>query len=78
MMIKSSTNKHWTPNETHHTVEIFIEAFKNKLQKEKHIKTKLPRNNLTKNEIALKGLSMRDYIIVTRADENEAVLITDV
>ena len=40
--IKSSTNKQWTPKETQHTVETFIEVFKSELQKEEHIKKKLP------------------------------------
>ena len=36
--IKSLTNKQWTLKEAHNTVETFIEAFKNELQKEEHIK----------------------------------------
>ena len=76
--IKSSTNKQWTPKETHNTAETFIEAFKSKLQKEDHIKKKLPKNNLAKNEIALKNLSIRDDIIVTKADKGGVVVIIDV
>ena len=45
------TNKQWTSKEKHHAVETFIEAFKNELQKEEHIKKKLSKNNLTQNEI---------------------------
>ena len=76
--IKSSTNKQWTPKETHNTAETFIEAFKSKLQKENHIKKKLPKNNLAKNEIALKNLSIRDDIKVTKADKGGVVVIIDV
>ena len=57
--IKSSTNKQWTPKETHQTVEKFIGQFKNKLQKEGHVKKKLSKKDLTKNEIeALKDQSI--------------------
>ena len=34
LFIKNSTNKQWSPKETHHTVETLIEAFNNELQKE--------------------------------------------
>ena len=67
-----------TPKETHHTVETFIEAFKNELKIE-HIKKKFPKNNLTKNEIeALKELSLRDDIIITKTDKGRVVVIIDV
>ena len=56
-----------------------IEAFKNELQKEYHIKKKLPQNNLTKNEIeALKDLSIRDDIIIAKAGKGEAIVIIDI
>ena len=43
------------------------------------MKKELPRNNLTKNEIdALKNRSMRDDIIITKANKGEAILIIDV
>ena len=59
--ITSSTNKQWTPKETHNTVETFIEVFKNESLKEEPLKKKPPERNLTKNEIeALKDLSIRD------------------
>ena len=75
--MKSSTSNQRTLNETHHTVETFIEAFKNELQKEEHVR-KLPENNLTKNEIqALKDLSIRDDIIITEADKGGAAVIID-
>ena len=67
-----------TPKETHHTVETFIEAFKNELKIE-HIKKKFPKNNLTKNEIeALKELSIRDDIIITKTDKGRVAVIIDV
>ena len=77
--VKSSTNQQWTPKETHRTVETFIEAFKNELQKEEQIKKKLPKNNLTKSEIeALKELSIRDDTIITKADKGEVIVIINV
>ena len=77
--IKSSTNKQWTPKETHHMAETFIEEFKNELQKEEHIKKKLPKKNLTKNETeALKDQSIRDDIIITKADKGGAPVLIDV
>ena len=63
-----STNKQRTPKETHCTIETFIKVFKNELQKEEQIKKKLTKSNLTKNHIeALKGLSVRNGIIITKA-----------
>ena len=42
------------------------------------MKKKLPKNNPTKNEIeALKDLSIRDNIIITKADKGRAVVIID-
>ena len=59
--------------------ETFIEEFKNELQKEEHIKKKLPKKNLTKNETeALKDQSIRNDIIITKADKGGAPVLIDV
>ena len=56
-----------------------IEDFKNELQKEEHIKKKFSENNLTKNEVeALKELSIRDDIIITKADKGGDIVIINV
>ena len=47
LFIKTSTSKQRTPKETHHTVEILIETFKNELRKEKQTQKKLPKSNPT-------------------------------
>ena len=56
-----------------------IEDFKNELQKEEHIKKKFSENNLTKNEVeALKELSIRDDIIITKSDKGGVIVIINV
>ena len=56
-----------------------IEDFKNELQKEEHTKKKFSENNLTKNEVeALKELSIRDDIIITKADKGGVIVIINV
>ena len=64
---------------SHYTLKIFIEAFKNKLQKKKQIKRKLPKSNLANEKIEVsKDLSLRDDTNITKADKHCAVVITDV
>lgn len=64
---------------SHYTLKIFIEAFKNKLQKKEQIKRKLPKSNLANEKIEVsKDLSLRDDTNITKADKHCAVVITDV
>ena len=64
-----SRNKTWTPNDNHHTVETFTQAFPNDLEKEEKILKQIPRMNLSKKEkVALKTLSKREDNIITKAE----------
>ena len=77
--IRNSNKNPWTPKQTHHTVETFTEAFKNELKEEQNKQTQLPKNNLTtKEREALRDLSSREDIIITKADKGGAVVIMDV
>ena len=62
-----------------HTVDTFTQAFQNDLEKEEQILKQVPRSNLSKKEKdALKTLSKREDIIITKADKGGAVAIIDV
>ena len=47
---KCSSEKKWIPEETHHTVETFIEAFNKELEIEEKFKKETLKSDLTKNE----------------------------
>ena len=64
-----SRNKTWTPNDNHHAVEIFTQAFPNDLEKEEKILKQISRVNLSKKEkVALKTLSKREDNIITKPE----------
>ena len=79
-LFKPKTNKKWSPDKRHHTVETYTEATKNALETEEQNNSKNKySNNLTKGERkALKELADRDDIIITKADKGGAVVIIDV
>ena len=57
----------------------FKTNYKKKKKKKKQINKKLPKNNLTKNQIeAFKDLSIKHDIIITEAHKGRAVVIIDV
>ena len=65
--------------ENHHTVETFTQTFQNDLEKKEQILKQIPRSNLLKKEKdALKTLSKREDIVITKADKGGAVVIIDV
>ena len=69
----------WTPNENQHKVETFTQAFQNDLEKEEQILKQIPRTNLSKKEKnALKTLSKREDIIITKADKGGTTVFIDV
>ena len=69
----------WTPKENQHKVETFTQAFQNDLEKEEQILKQIPRTNLSKKEKnALKTLSKREDIIITKADKGGAAVFIDV
>ena len=73
-----SRNKIQAPKENNHTVGTFAKVFQNDLEKEEQILEPIPHSTLSKKEKdALKTLSKREDIIITKADEGGAVVITD-
>ena len=69
----------WTPKENQHKVETFTQAFQNDLEKEEQILKQIPRTNLSKKEKnALKTLSKREDIIITKADKGGTTVFIDV
>ena len=67
----------WIPKETHHTVEMFTEAFNKEL--EIKVEKATIKSNLIKNETdARQQLSQRNDIMVTKADKGGAVVTIDV
>ena len=79
-LFKPKTNKKWRPDKNHHTVETYTEATKNALEtEEQNNNDNKYYNNLTKGERkALKELTDRNDIIITKADNGGAVVIIDV
>ena len=78
-LTKSSSEKKWIPEETHHTVKTFIKAFNKELEIEEKFEKETLKSDLTKNEPdALPQLSQRDEIITTKADKGGAVVVIDV
>ena len=58
-----------TPKENHHTVETFIQPFKNDSQNENKTRGSVPRNNLTKNELGVfNSLQNGEDTVITKAD----------
>ena len=71
---KSKTK--WTPKENHHSIETFIDVIKKDIDQEKILENVKTRNNLDRGERdALKYLSDRDDIMITKADKGGAVVI---
>ena len=69
-------NEKWTPPNTHHTINTFIESFDKQIKNEITQHKRLTRNNLTKNEVkALKDLQKRTDIIIINADKGGAITI---
>ena len=67
----------WEPYNIHHTVNTFIEAFKNEIENQPDTKTKR-YNNLNKHELkALEDLRNQTDIVITNADKGGAVVIQD-
>ena len=79
-LFKPKANKKWRLDKSYHTVETYTEATKNALETEKQNNNDSKYcNNLTKGERkALKELEDRNDIIITKADNGEAVVIIDV
>ena len=72
--LKAITN--WLPDKLPSCVETFITAINHDIKSSKT--KKLPRDNLTKSEReALLNLQTRNYIIITKADKGDAVMILD-
>ena len=78
-IFKPPSNKKWTPNQIHHTVQTFIEATTKDIEVKKLEKKEKSKKNLTKEEIdALNNLKQREDIIISNADKGGAVVIQDV
>ena len=70
-------NKTWTPKFNHHTVDTFISCVTKELEESKP--NLIPKDNLTgKERRALQELSIRDDIVITKADKGGATVIVDV
>ena len=62
----------------HHTIDTFVEAVKKDIECTKTFKPKRPYPNLdTGEKEAIKELSRREDIIITKADKGGAVVIVD-
>ena len=73
---KSQSNKNWTLNKNHNTIETCIEGTETELKKQEYISNNKGYNNLSKGErIALEELSNRADIIITKANKGVAVVI---
>ena len=67
-------NKTWTPKSNHHTVDTFISCVTKELEESKP--NLIPKDNLTgKERRALQELSIRDDIVITKADKGGATVI---
>ena len=78
-IFKPQSNKIWTPNKIHQTVEIYIKATEGELKQQGDISSHKGYSNLSKGErIAMKELSDHTDIIITKADKAGAVVIMDV
>ena len=70
-------NKTWTSKFNHHTVDTFISCVTKELEESKP--NLIPKDNLTRKECwALQELSIRDDIVITKADKGGATVIVDV
>ena len=73
----SCRDKSWTPRINHHSVDTFISCVTKELKLANS--NPIPQDNLsTKERKALKDLSSRDDIIITKADKGGATVIMDV
>ena len=73
---KHWSNKKWTPNKNHHTIETYIEATERERKQQEDIKDNKGYNNLSKDErIAMKELSDHTDIIITKSDKGGAAVI---
>ena len=78
-MFKQNKNKKWTPPNNHHTINTYVEAVKKDIEQSKTVPPKRIRSNSSKDgKVALKDLSKRDDIIITKADKGGAVVIMDI
>ena len=63
----------------HHTIETFIEATNNEINKEiAHIKSPKYSNLSKREQKALEDLQERDNIVIVNADKGRAVIVVDV
>ncbi|XP_066925555.1 uncharacterized protein [Clytia hemisphaerica] len=71
-------NNQWTPNNPHHTVKTFIDAFENEINNHEVTRTKRKYNLKKEEREALEQLRRKEDIIITNADKGGAVVIQDV
>lgn len=77
-IFKKPTNKKWAPNKNHHTIEIFIEATKNRVKDElKTIQTWTYTDPSKKEQKSLKELKRREDIVITNAEKVGAAIMLD-
>ena len=78
-MFKPQSNKKWTPNKNHSTIETYIGATEKELKQQGDTSGNKGYNNLSKGErIAMKEVSDDTGIIITKSDKGGAVVIMDV
>ena len=78
---KIKSKQKWTPQETHHILDTFIDLVEKDTDNVKTRKTKNPKPSLTKEEkTAMEKLVERTDIVITNADKGGAIVImnTDV
>ena len=78
-IFRKPTNKTCVPNNSHHSLETFIEGTRNEINNEIE-KTKRPNySNLSvKEQKELQVLQSKDDIVIAEADKGGAVVIRDV
>ena len=78
-IFRKPTDKTWIPQKNHHTIETFIEATNNEINKEiAHIKPPKYSNLSKLEQEALEDLQEKDDIVIVNADKGGAVIIMDV
>ena len=76
MSFKIKNKETWTPKETHHTVSTYIDLVENDINETTN-KKKLKSNLTYKEYIAMEELAKRKDLIITNADNGEAVVTMD-